>query len=287
MQNPGSVQQIRLLVADGSPIHTQLLAKAIGEDRGIKVVGFTANSVDIANGVIEYRPDILLISANLEGEPNRGFRVLQELQSSHSNLKAVVMLDSSSPDEVVHAFRSGARGVFCRSASLSTLRKCIAVVHRGQIWASSEELGFLIAAFAAAPLVRLIDANGLSVLSPREHDVVRCLAEGSSNREIAQHLGISQNTVKNYMFRIFDKLGVSSRVELLFLLNSKWINNDRANRREAGRWPGSEQVRAEQVPEAGKKAVGSPPEQLGKHLQPHDLERVSDQSTIAARLGST
>jgi DNA-binding NarL/FixJ family response regulator len=283
MQNPGSVQQIRVLVADGSPIHTQLLAKAIGEDRAIKVVGFTANSVDIANGVIEYRPDILLISANLEEDPNRGFRVLQELQSSHSNLKAVVMLDSSRPDEVVQAFRSGARGVFCRSASLSTLRKCIAVVHRGQIWASSEELGFLIAAFAAAPLVRLIDANGLSVLSPREHDVVRCLAEGSSNREIAQHLGISQNTVKNYMFRIFDKLGVSSRVELLFLLNSKSINN----RGEAGRWPGSEQVRAEQVPEAGKKAVVSPPEQLGKHLQPRDLERVSDQSAIAARLGST
>ena len=287
MQNPGSVQQIRVLVADGSPIHTQLLAKAIGENRGIKVVGFTANSVDIANGVIEYRPDILLISANLEEEPNRGFRVLQELQSSHSNLKAVVMLDSSRPDEVVQAFRSGARGVFCRSASLSTLRKCIAVVHRGQIWASSEELGFLIAAFAAAPLVRLIDAKGLSVLSPREHDVVRCLAEGSSNREIAQHLGISQNTVKNYMLRIFDKLGVSSRVELLFLLNSKWINNNRANRGEAGRWPGSEQVRAEQVPEAGKKAVVSSPEQLGKHLQPHDQERVSDQSAIAARLTST
>lgn len=74
-----------------------------------------------------------------------------------------------------------------------------------------------VEALASSPLVRAVDANGLELLSKREMEVVRCLAEGLTNREIAQRLGLSQHTIKNYLFRVFDKLGVANRVELLFM----------------------------------------------------------------------
>jgi DNA-binding CsgD family transcriptional regulator len=90
-------------------------------------------------------------------------------------------------------------------------------VYEGQIWASSEQMTFAVEALASSPVVRAVDANGLSLLSKREMEVVRSLAEGLTNREIAERLGLSQHTIKNYLFRVYDKLGVSSRLELLFL----------------------------------------------------------------------
>ena len=78
-------------------------------------------------------------------------------------------------------------------------------------------MSFAVEALATSPIVRAVDANGLSLLSKREMDVVRSLAEGLTNREIAERLGLSQHTIKNYLFRVYDKLGVSSRLELLFM----------------------------------------------------------------------
>jgi DNA-binding NarL/FixJ family response regulator len=116
---------------------------------------------------------------------------------------------------VVEAFRCGAQGVFSRTESSKTLAKCINSVHQGQVWASSAELCYLIEAFRESAPVRLMDARLEAILSKREQDVVRCVAEGLSNREIASRLKLTEHTVKNYLFRIFDKLGVSSRVEVV------------------------------------------------------------------------
>jgi two-component system nitrate/nitrite response regulator NarL len=208
--------RIRVLVADSSPISSQLLAEAIGRDPEVEVIGFSSDPVEI--GLITSRscPDVLLISAQMQEEPNRGLALLRQLRTQRPNLKAVVLLDSPKPDVVVCAFRSGASGVFCRTTTLDMLSKCIAVVHKGQIWGSSEELGFVLMALTLSPQLQLFENRRLSLLSKREQDVVRCLVEGLTNRQIAEALGISQHTVKNYMFKIFDKLGMSNRVELVF-----------------------------------------------------------------------
>jgi DNA-binding CsgD family transcriptional regulator len=78
-------------------------------------------------------------------------------------------------------------------------------------------MSYAVEALAASPMVRAVDATGLSLLSKRELEVVRSLAEGLTNREIGERLGLSQHTIKNYLFRVYDKLGVSSRLELLFM----------------------------------------------------------------------
>ena len=126
-----------------------------------------------------------------------------------------MLLDCARRDLVLEAFRVGARGVFCRSDPLKMLPRCVRSVHGGQVWANAEQIGFVFDAFAEAPVTRLVSAEGEPLLSAREQQVVRFVAEGLGNREIATELNLSEHTVKNYMFHIFNKLGISSRVELV------------------------------------------------------------------------
>src|SRR5258708_10092060 len=130
-------------------------------------------------------------------------------------------MGSSKRDSELEAVRAGARGGCDRQGSLGMRCKSICRVHEGQVWANCEQMTLLLEALASAPKVRAVDARGLNLLSKRELEVVHNLAAGLTNREIAQHLGLSQHTVKNHLFRIFDKLGVSSRIELLFLTLSQ------------------------------------------------------------------
>jgi len=96
-------------------------------------------------------------------------------------------------------------------------------VHEGQIWAKTQQLEFIVNALAQAPSLRVVDANGANLLTKREEDLLRLVADGLGNRDIARQLNLSENTVKNYMFHIFDKLGISNRVELVLyaLTNGK------------------------------------------------------------------
>jgi DNA-binding CsgD family transcriptional regulator len=126
-----------------------------------------------------------------------------------------MLLDTPRRDWVVEAFRKGARGVFCRCDPLKLLPKCVRTVYGGQIWANTEQIDCVFQAFAEAPVTRLVGADGELLLSAREQEVVRFVAEGLSNREIAVRLHLSEHTVKNYIFHIFNKLGISNRVELV------------------------------------------------------------------------
>ena len=209
---------IHVLVADNARMYTQLLADALGRDPQIRVVSAPSDSNKIKEEVTHHENlDIVILGSNLDEVQLHGIALLRELRVMRPEIKGIILLDSSKREVILEAFRAGARGLFSRHESLETLSKCVRQVQAGQIWANSEQMSYAVEALALAPNIKAVDANGLNILSKREIEVVRSLAEGLTNREIAVRLGLSQHTIKNYLFRIFDKLGVSSRMELMFL----------------------------------------------------------------------
>jgi len=211
---------ISIVVADSTCIHTQLLADAMRTDHGLQVVASASSSEELLAAVVRVPVDVAVISYSLDDQPGRGTEVLREIRALRPQIKGVLLLDSSRPQDVLDCFRAGAKGIFAKHERLESLCKCIRCVHEGQIWARSVELEHALEALANSPLVRAINHKGLDLLSARERQVVQYLAAGMTNRDIAESLGLSRHTVKNYLFRIFDKLGVSSRTELLYLTMS-------------------------------------------------------------------
>jgi DNA-binding NarL/FixJ family response regulator len=217
---PGEIE-IRVLVADNSRIHTRLLSDALTRDPALQVTPFESDSSGLVAAAMAQDIDVVVISSNLDEQPARGLEVLRELRTLHPDTRAVLLLNSSKDEAVLQAFRAGARGIFGRNEPVELLSKCVRSVYQNQIWANSHQLGIAVEALASSPIVRAVNAQGINLLSGREMQVVRCLAEGLTNREIAERLDLSQHTVKNYLFRVFEKLGVSSRVELLFMTLSQ------------------------------------------------------------------
>lgn len=213
-------ERIRVLAVDNTSMNTQLLVDTLSRDGQFRMAAPGSKSAEIIAWTRAEQPHVALISARQGDDNAAGLELCREICSSSPLTRVIVLLDSPDRDLIIGAFRSGARGVFCRTESLKLLAKCILCVHQGQVWARSDELNYLLQAVSEPIPVRVHNEGGKALLSARELDVVRCVAEGLSNREIAHRLTLTEHTVKNYLFRIFDKLGVSSRVEVvLFALS--------------------------------------------------------------------
>ena len=273
-------QKIRLLVADSSPLHTHLLAENLKQDAQFEVIPFDSESRGLASAVGGLQIDVLVINADLDGKPSRGFEVLRELRTLTREAKPVVLMDSLNDELVVTAFRAGARGIFGKNQPVEVLRKCVRCVHQGEIWANTREISLAVEALSSAPSVRTVNAHGLSLLSKREVQVVHGLAEGLSNREIAERLGLSQHTIKNHLFRIFDKLGVSTRIELLNMTLSKTEPDHLAVEHSTNESDGKG-FRDELVPLQKAADAGSPAAQLAL-AQKYLARRTGAQDAVQA-----
>jgi two-component system nitrate/nitrite response regulator NarL len=210
---------IRVLVADSTRMNTELVADALRRDSQFDIFASLVGAPDLPQSLAEFRPDVVVVGISATDGSQNCLERMRDLRQLAPSSKFVVLIDSHTPESVVEVFRAGARGIFSRSNSVQGLCKCIQRVHEGHIWASHEEMAILLDALAAARPARMT-ANGIALLSPREKEVVRFVAEGMTNREIGKQLQLSENTVKNYLFRIFDKLGVSNRAELIFMVFS-------------------------------------------------------------------
>jgi DNA-binding NarL/FixJ family response regulator len=211
----------RVLIADTTLIQTQLLVEALRRDRNLEVFTAYPDVKSLVAASNEHNIDVLLISANLGEHGNRGLEVLREVCAARTNIRPIVLIDSSRVELVLDAFRAGARGVISRIQSVKTLSKSIRCVQQGQIWASRQEMSLALEALASSQQVHALDPKSLNLLSKRETEIVKLLAAGLTNREIAERLKISQHTVKNYVFRVFDKVGASNRIELLLMTLSQ------------------------------------------------------------------
>jgi len=217
---------LSVFVADASPFHCQLLADSLDRNR-LRVTGWAVTCAEVIATVSKQRPDVAIISTRLQDGEQAGLRALREIHKSRAGTRLIALLDRSDPNVVVEAFRSGASGVFSRTHMSSDLRKCIRCVVAGQIWARHEEVRYLIEALMDSAPTVIANSKGVPLLTKREQEVVGLVTSGFSNREIADQLDLSEHTVKNYMFDIFEKLGISSRVELvLYALNPPKLNPD-------------------------------------------------------------
>jgi len=213
---------INVLIADSNRMQAQLLASALRRHPEFRITSCQMETVSILQGVSSRLPGVVLLSLSPPTSICDAVMTLRRLHLSHPEIPKILLVDSCDRDLIVSAFRSGARGVFCLTDSnLRMLCKCLLRVAAGQIWASSGQLNYLIDLISEVPSLRVLNATGRPLLTPREEQVVALVAEGLGNRQIARELNLSEHTIKKYLFRIFEKLGISTRVELvLYALNN-------------------------------------------------------------------
>ena len=218
--------KVNVFIADASRMSCQLLSDALRRRRyGLYIVGYAMELGAIRPAFIENKVDVALISASLKDGALAGFNAARELRDSYPHTKVIMILDSMERPMVVEAFRAGARGILSREEPFEVLYRCIRAVNLGQVWANSKEMQFALEALAEAASSPPRDAGGLrgpTTLTKREEGVVWLVAQGLTNREISRKLNLSENTVRNYLFRIFNKVGTSTRVELaLYAISRK------------------------------------------------------------------
>jgi two-component system nitrate/nitrite response regulator NarL len=204
----------RVLAADSTSMSTQLLVEALAREEQFHIIEAPSDARAIQALIKKEKPQVAVISAQLQDPKRGGGDLVRKIRMESPDTRVIVLLDFSECATVTEAFRAGAQGVFCRTEPFRLLAKCIQCVASGQVWANSGELHFLLQALGQPAFPNGLNLVG-GLLSVRETDVVRCVAEGLTNRQIAERLKLTEHTVKNYLFRIFDKLGVSSRVEVV------------------------------------------------------------------------
>jgi DNA-binding NarL/FixJ family response regulator len=247
---------IRILLADSNQTQAQLLSSALRRQPGLSVTCCRSELSNCLQALRSTQVDAVLIGDS-HADHIHLIDTLRGLHASHPHIHLILLLDSYDRNLVVEALRAGARGLFCRASQpFRALCRCISVVHQGQFWASTEQIGYLIEALRLAPPRRVINAKGEGLLTPREDQVVGLVAEGIVNREIAQQLGVKENTVKKSLLRIYDKVGVSNRVELvLYALTNRGMQIDAPN--PAKVFPGSERLVSRSVEASRMKLLGT------------------------------
>jgi len=229
-------KRLHVFVADATRMASQLIAAALKRFRkNFDIRAIAGRSSDVFLELENFRPHVAVISAQLEDGRLAGFKVLHQLRASNLKISSVMLLDSDDRDLVVDAFRAGARGIFCRGNPFNALPKCIHRIHEGQIWASNAELEFLLELITNLKPFQIQNADAKALLTPRERDIVRLVAEGMRNQEISVALNLGEHTVRNYVFRVFEKLGLSSRVELVLYALSREDFRDQPSHDSGGR----------------------------------------------------
>jgi DNA-binding NarL/FixJ family response regulator len=218
---PAETEVVRVLVADSGPIQSQLLTRALKSRRDYRVAAVASEVSALSNFMKSNPMDVVLIAGNHLPD----LSLLRWLRVSYPKIAPVLLAEREDREPVVNALRAGAKGIFLfTEASFPMLCKCIHCVFRGQIWINSQQTNYVLDALSEVPMLRVVNSNGRSLLTPREEQVVALVADGLTNRGVADELGLSEHTIKKYLLRIFDKVGISSRVELVLYAMSHGEN---------------------------------------------------------------
>lgn len=212
---PRRDQRISVVVSDGNYMNSELLARALSRLKTLTILKCAVNFAEALEAIADLRPDVAVLSTHLADGPYKGWEILRRARELSGSTRCIVLMDEGEQEAVIDVFRAGARGIFRRSTPMHLLGRCISAVHSGQIWASSADLQLVLGALQRAMPFRYVNSRGEALLTSREQELVPLVAHGLTNKEISERLCVSEHTIKNHLFRIYEKLGISSRVELI------------------------------------------------------------------------
>jgi DNA-binding NarL/FixJ family response regulator len=217
-----SKSKIRIVVADDHPIFRDGLCRLLALEEDFEVVAQAQDGRQVLDVLQQHEPDILLLDLKMPGLD--GLATLQRLQIAKNKTRVIVLTASDDKNEFVQAMKLGTSGIVLKQTATELLIKSIRKVHAGEIWLDSHTTAAVIRQFVAndeappamhaLPVAPATRERERSPLSQREREIVALVAQGFKNKEMAEKMFISEQTVKNHLHNIFDKLGVSDRLEL-------------------------------------------------------------------------
>ena len=220
---PDPSSEFGIFIVDRDSMSSHLLATTLCRDRNFRASA--VQPIDLLGRLEFEHADMVIIDAEVNQNSLHAFELTRAVKRAHPHVLIVMLLNYSTRDSVLNAFRNGAQGIFSRQHPITKLLECVEHVRRGYIWAAEQETTILLEAIRSIPSLNLVPTSAASQLTYREQQVVQAAARGKTNKVIAGELGLSEHTVKNYLFRAFEKLGVSNRVELLFYLTLRERNS--------------------------------------------------------------
>jgi two-component system nitrate/nitrite response regulator NarL len=212
-------QPVRILIADDHPIFRDGLKRLLESEGEFKVIGEACDGVEAVTMARQLIPEIMLL--DLAMPRRQGLETLRELASDARSVRVILLTAAAEKEQIVEALQLGARGVVLKDSATQILLKSIRAVMNGEYWVGRESVSNLVQYLRTlvTPPSAFPQRNKYR-LTPRELEIIAAVVAGFANKEIAQYFKISEDTVKHHLSNIFDKVGVSSRLELaLFAVN--------------------------------------------------------------------
>jgi DNA-binding NarL/FixJ family response regulator len=214
---------IRIILADSQAIYRVGIRKIFALEDDLRVVA-QADSMDNLRAAIErYPSDVVLLEGALLGGSSGA---ISELLRIAPEAKVIIQAVANDESQTVELYRKGVRGIISRSISPDLLVRCVRRIAAGETWIDNQSVNWVIEAYRAQAAA-LVSPKSQPRLSPKEMAIITCITQGKRNKEIAFQLGTTEQVIKNYLRKIYDKLGVSDRLELaLYCLHNKIIHSD-------------------------------------------------------------
>ncbi|MGA9711096.1 MAG: response regulator transcription factor, partial [Candidatus Sulfotelmatobacter sp.] len=210
---------VRIVIADDHPIFRDGLRRLLEAEPDLKVLGEASDGAEAVRLARQLKPDILLLDLAMPKHP--GLEALKDLSTSPTPVRVILLTAAAEKSQIVEALQLGARGVVLKDSATQLLLKAIHTVMSGEYWVGRESVSNLVQYLRTLVQSSSDEARQKKFgLTPREIEIVSTVVAGYSNKEIAEYFKISEDTVKHHLSNIFDKLGVSTRLELaLFAVN--------------------------------------------------------------------
>jgi two-component system, NarL family, nitrate/nitrite response regulator NarL len=218
--NPGA---IRIILADSQAIYRVGIRKIFALEDDIRVVAQADSLENLMSAVERFPTDVVLMEGALLADSRNA---IAELFRMAPEAKLIVQAVSADESHTVELYRRGVRGIISRSISPDLLVRCVRRIAAGETWIDNQSVNWVIEAYRAQAAA-LVNPRSQPRLSPKEMAIITCITQGKRNKEIAFQLGTTEQVIKNYLRKIYDKLGVSDRLELaLYCLHNKIIQSD-------------------------------------------------------------